>query len=122
MGGVFLNKEDIFKKLSSFGLELQIFDILESTNKTAKELSFEKEQALVIAKEQTGGRGRLGRSFYSPEGGAYFSLLLRPELSPQKTLNITTAAAVAVCRAIEKLSNKNPQIKWVNDIYVNDKK
>ena len=117
-----MNKEDIFKKLSCLGLELQIFDILESTNKTAKELSFEKEQALVIAKEQTGGRGRLGRSFYSPEGGAYFSLLLRPELSPQKTLNITTAAAVAVCRAIEKLSNKNPQIKWVNDVFIKGKK
>lgn len=117
-----MNKEDIFKKLSSFGMELRIFDILESTNKTAKELSFEKEQALVITKEQTGGRGRLGRSFYSPKGGAYFSLLLRPELSPEKSLNITTAAAVAVCRAIEKLSKKNPQIKWVNDIFIDGKK
>lgn len=117
-----MDKKIFSKQLSVLGLDVQIFDTLDSTNKTAKALSDEKTQALVIAKEQTVGRGRLGRSFYSPKGGAYFSLLLRPKLSPQNALNITTAAAVAVCRAIEKLSNKNPQIKWVNDVFIDGKK
>ena len=117
-----MNKEVILKKLSYLGLDVQIFDTLESTNKIAKALSCEKSEALVIAQEQTGGRGRLGRNFHSPKGGAYFSLLLRPKLSPQKVLNITTAAAVAVCRTIEKLSDKEPVIKWVNDIFIDGKK
>lgn len=117
-----MDKKVFLKQLSALELDVEIFDTLDSTNKTAKALSDEKTQALVIAKGQTVGRGRLGRSFYSPKGGAYFSLLLRPKLSPQNALNITTAAAVAVCRAIEKLSNKNSKIKWVNDIFIDGKK
>ena len=83
----------------------------------------EPEGTVLIAQRQTAGKGRRGRSFYSPEGtGLYMSLLLRPKLSPQDSLLVTTAAAVAVSRAIEKVSGETALIKWVNDIYCRDKK
>lgn len=76
--------------------------------------------AIIIADEQTSGRGRKGNSFYSPaDSGLYFTLLIKTDNPPQ---NITPAAAVAVCKAIEKLSELKPQIKWVNDIFLNRKK
>ncbi len=76
--------------------------------------------ALIIADEQTGGRGRQGKSFYSPHGtGLYFTLLIKTETVPE---NITPAAAVAVCRAIEDLTDKKPSIKWVNDIFADSRK
>lgn len=76
---------------------------------------------VVIARHQTVGRGRLGRSFSSPDGsGIYMSIILEPDsVNP---ILITTAAAVAVCRAIEKVCRQQPQIKWVNDIYLDGKK
>ena len=76
---------------------------------------------LVIARHQTGGRGRLGRTFVSPDdSGIYMSIILEPAAA--NPVLITTAAAVAVCRAIEKICGQEPQIKWVNDIYLNSKK
>lgn len=97
----------------------------ESTNDIVKKRATqgEKEGLLVIAGEQTSGKGRLGRSFFSPgDTGVYMSLLLRPKIKPSDAVLITTAAAVSVCEAFEKLGVKNPQIKWVNDIFVNNKK
>lgn len=76
----------------------------------------------MLALRQTGGRGRLGRSFFSPEGGIYLSLVLRPALSPEASLFITTAAAVAAAEAIEELFGSKTLIKWVNDIYIYNKK
>ena len=76
---------------------------------------------LVIARHQTGGRGRLGRAFASPDdSGIYMSIILKAEAA--NPVLITTAAAVAVSRAIEKICGQQPQIKWVNDIYLNNKK
>ena len=78
---------------------------------------------MLIAESQTAGKGRLGRHFTSPPGtGVYFSLLLRPHCTAEKSLFITTTAAVAVCEAIEQVTGLNPQIKWVNDVYLNEKK
>ncbi|MBR3862676.1 MAG: biotin--[Clostridia bacterium] len=69
------------------------------------------------------GRGRKGRSFFSPDGtGIYMSLLLRPQIHAELALRITTVAAVSVCQAIEKLSSRKPGIKWVNDIYMDGRK
>ena len=96
-----------------------------STNYEAKLLAQngEKEGTVVVADSQTAGRGRMSRSCYSPSGtGIYMSIILRPKLSPNKSLLITTAAAVAVCRAIERTLSLEPQIKWVNDIFLNGKK
>ncbi len=97
-----------------------------STNALVRDVAREgeKEGYLLIAEGQTAGRGRLGRSFFSPAGsGIYMSLLLRPQnRSPEASLRITTTAAVALCRALEEISDLTPQIKWVNDIYLNGKK
>lgn len=82
----------------------------------------EKEGAVIIAKRQTGGKGRLGRSFRSEDGGLYMSLLLKPKLCPEDTALITPLSALAVAEAIEGLLGKTASIKWVNDVYCNDKK
>ena len=96
-----------------------------STNLDVKELAAKgaKEGTVVIAGEQTAGRGRLGRSFYSPKNaGLYMSILLRPKLAAADALAITTCAAPAVCEAIESVCDVTAGIKWVNDIYIGGRK
>ena len=119
-----LSAEMLKKHLKATG-DIKIFKELESTNTTAKQ-DAEKgapEGSVIIALSQTGGKGRLGRSFYSPDGsGIYFSLILKPKFAPEDITFITPLAAVAVCYAIESLTTKKPQIKWVNDIFINNKK
>lgn len=120
-----LKKENIEQHLRTRGPVLKVYDCVASTNQLAKEYGENgaEEGLVVLADSQTAGRGRLGRSFCSPAGtGLYMSLLLRPSLSAEKALSITTAAAVAVCRAIERVSPRKAQIKWVNDIYCDGKK
>lgn len=78
---------------------------------------------VVIADSQTGGRGRLGRTFYSPAGnGVYLSVVLRPNLRPQQLMHLTCATAVAACNAVEIAVGIHPGIKWTNDLVVNCKK
>ena len=92
-----------------------------STNSLAKELALkgENEGTVILAEKQTGGRGRLGRSFFSPDGkGIYMSVILKPE----HPLLITSFASVAVLRAIKKICDADVKIKWVNDLYLNGKK
>ncbi len=100
------------------------FETVDSTNKIAKEMALQgaEEYKLVVARTQSAGRGRLGRKFFSYNGGLYLSLVLRPKIKPQDTILITTAAAVAAAEAIERFSKRKAQIKWVNDIYVDNKK
>ncbi|MBP3618945.1 MAG: biotin--[acetyl-CoA-carboxylase] ligase [Lachnospiraceae bacterium] len=97
---------------------------IDSTNRVGKGLAAEgaPEGTLVVAKRQSKGKGRLGRSFFSPEGGIYMSMVLRPKIPAEKALLVTTCAAVAVARAIERVSNVTAGIKWVNDIFVNGRK
>lgn len=82
------------------------------------------EGTVYIAQSQTGGRGRMGRSFYSPAGtGLYLSLLLRPvSWKPARAAQLTAAAAAAMCEAIREVTGKEPGIKWVNDILLDGKK
>lgn len=81
------------------------------------------EGTVLIAREQTKGRGRLGKSFFSPRGtGLYMSILLKPDISPEGSLEVTTAAAVALARVIMRYTKGEVKIKWVNDIYVDLKK
>lgn len=104
---------------------IHIHQILDSTNNEAKRLAVSggADHTVIFAEEQTGGRGRLGRSFFSPKGsGIYMSLLLRPTLSADFAVRLTTAACVAVCRAIESVTGKACRIKWVNDIYLEGRK
>lgn len=81
------------------------------------------EGEVLIARQQTAGKGRLGRSFYSPKGtGLYVSLVLRPAFPAEQALLITTAAAVAVAEAIGALTGRRAKIKWVNDVYLEGRK
>lgn len=96
-----------------------------STNDVVKELAAEgaPEWTVVLAEEQTEGRGRYRRRFDSPFGqGIYLSVLLRPDFSAAETLYITTCAAVAVCEAAESVAGVRAEIKWVNDIFSDGKK
>lgn len=103
-------------------LEVEVYDEVGSTNNMLKERASQgaKEGLVIVANSQTGGKGRLGRSFYSPlDTGVYISVLLRPQnIEPQKALKITTMAAVAACKAVETVTDKKALIKWVNDIFV----
>ena len=106
-------------------VEIEILESVPSTNTFLKQQAAEgeKEGKIIIAKQQTAGKGRLGRTFCSPKGtGLYLSILLRPKILPEKSLYITTAAAVATAEAIETVSGKKPEIKWVNDLFLNGKK
>ncbi|WP_458863064.1 biotin--[acetyl-CoA-carboxylase] ligase [Acidaminobacterium chupaoyuni] len=103
---------------------LTVLQETDSTNTVAKKLAQQGAPAgsFVIASRQTGGKGRRGRSFFSPEGGIYLSVLLRPQMSAEESIRITTAAAVMTCRAIEEICGISPAIKWVNDLYYQGKK
>jgi len=101
------------------------FSTIDSTNTYAKQLAENgaPEGTLVLAEHQTAGRGRMGRSFFSPAGtGLYMSLILRPVFSPSEVLSVTACAAVAVCEAVEALSGRKAGIKWVNDVYLDNRK
>ena len=103
----------------------EILATVDSTNNELKRrlTAGESEDLLLLAETQTGGRGRLGRSFYSPAGsGLYFSLALTAVHRYDDAVLLTTMASAAVVRAIEELTPHRPQIKWVNDIYLDDRK
>ena len=103
----------------------RVFPSVTSTNTLLKSLAAEDAPAgtAVIAAAQTAGRGRLGRSFFSPEGsGLYLSLLLRPELRAEDAVAMTACAAVAAAQAIESVAPVRTGIKWVNDVLVNGRK
>ncbi len=104
--------------------DIKIYDTLASTNTLAKQLSDEgaNEFTVIIAREQSDGKGRLGRSFHSARGGLYMSIILRPHINISDTPLITVAAAVAVSRAVDNVCAVNTGIKWVNDIFLGDKK
>jgi len=95
-----------------------------STNSLLKELAMEgaAEGSVLIALQQSGGRGRQDRSFVSPEGGLYLSMLLTPYCDPQQSLSLTPCTAVAVHRAIDKLCGIQADIKWPNDLLIDGKK
>lgn len=119
-----LNKSDITDNLKE-KLNIILLDETDSTNNYLKELAKKgaEEGTVVIADRQTGGRGRYNRKFFSPGScGIYMSVLLKPGFKPQDTILITSAAAVAVAKACEELSGKETEIKWVNDVLIDNKK
>ena len=104
---------------------VRCFDLIDSTN------SYLKREAVngapnglcVVSNEQTAGRGRSGRSFFSAaDCGVYLSVLLRPRCVPEKTMTLTAHAAVAVCEAISRVCGVETEIKWTNDIVLNGHK
>ena len=101
------------------------YKVLESTNKTAKQKAFDgaPNGTVILAEEQTHGKGRLGRTFFSPaNAGLYMSLIIRPDFDMSNALRITAAVAVSVCRAIKTVCGTETQIKWVNDIFFEGRK
>lgn len=104
--------------------EWEILTVTEtdSTNSALKRLSEPKHGTALLAQTQTGGRGRLGRSFLSPKGGLYLSVLLRPQVPLSRLLHLTPMAAVAARRAVADCCGIAPDIKWTNDLVLNGKK
>ena len=104
--------------------EIEVVQSCSSTNQVLKSKAESLPQwHVLIAESQSAGRGRNGRKFFSPDGsGLYMSVLLRPKLQVSEATLITTAAAVAVCRAIHDLAGVRAEIKWVNDVYLHGKK
>ncbi len=101
---------------------IQYFDTIDSTNTYAKHLAGQgaPEGTVIIAGQQTGGRGRLGRSFSSPAGmGIYLSIILRPDCKPEELMHLTCAAGVAAVNAINR---PNIGIKWTNDLVLGKRK
>ena len=119
-------KPFLSEKNQPYANKIHIYKSLESTNKTAKEMAVAGAEhgTVIISDCQTMGRGRYSRNFFSPSGGGlYMSIVLRPEVLHFKNpTSVTAFAAVSVCEAIESISKKVPNIKWVNDIFLNGKK
>lgn len=104
---------------------LHYFDSIDSTNTAAKKMAAEgaPESTVLLADMQTGGRGRMGRSFHSPAGsGIYMSVILRPRCHAQQLMHLTCAVAVATADAIEEATGLRPGIKWTNDLVVERRK
>lgn len=150
-GYIFSNDSDVFSK-DTFQTELnfrypqfsnsyiECHKEIDSTNTHAKRLLTEAgnlrnsagnltpagekfHNAIIVAESQSAGRGRLGRTFYSPsKTGIYISMIYAPEKGISEPAKLTAFSAVAVCRAIKKLYNANPAIKWINDIFMGGKK
>ena len=117
------------EKIKSFlktGHELIVLPEVDSTNEEIKRraLAGAADGLVVLAERQTAGKGRRGRGFFSPAGsGIYVSLLLRPRtLTAEDIVLVTTQAAVAVAHAVSEVCHRETQIKWVNDVLLNEKK
>lgn len=105
--------------------KIEYFDEISSTNTVLKERAAkgEAQNTIFVSEYQTAGRGRLGKSFFSPRGcGVYMSYLIKPDIAAGNAVFITVVAAVAMVRALQEILNINAQIKWVNDIYFENKK
>ncbi|MBE6667833.1 MAG: biotin--[acetyl-CoA-carboxylase] ligase [Ruminococcaceae bacterium] len=118
-------EKQIKKALRRSGLDFNVFcyDLIDSTNTEARRyaLSGGKIPAVFIAEEQSAGRGRMGRSFYSPlRTGLYISLLL--DIPDSDAVRLTTSAAVAVRKAVLQKTGIDLKIKWVNDLYLASRK
>lgn len=105
-------------------LQLEVYDRLPGTNAVLRERAARQapEGLVLIAQAQSCGRGRSGRSFFSPPGGLYLSLLLRPDFSARQALHLTAMAAVAAAQAAETLCGASIGIKWVNDLWKEQRK
>ncbi len=120
--------DDLLARLGAgltIGRDIRVFQETTSTNDIVEKLARDgvKEGVAVFAESQTKGRGRLGRTWVSPNRkGLWFSLLLRPQLRPQEATRLTVCSAIALRRAIANLTGISPEIKWPNDILIHGKK
>lgn len=116
-----ITEENIKKHLCCNSYEFEIFDKIDSTNTYARNVL--KDGKVIISDMQKNGRGRMGRNFYSPEdNGIYMSIVLKVDKEYSDLDLFTVAIASITLSAIEKVTGKNCFVKWVNDIFLNDKK
>jgi len=104
--------------------EITVLSTVDSTNNFAKALAVEgKVNHLVISEEQTSGKGRRERSFFSPsKSGLYMSVILHPTMIVEDVQLLTICAALSVCGALAKIYSIQADIKWLNDVYINGRK
>lgn len=120
-------KKEILSKLPpafAWGESVYYLDTVDSTNTYAKALAKNgaPEGTAVIARHQTGGRGRMGRSFHSPEGGLYLTLILRPNCKATELMHLTCGVGVAASNAVFSVAGIRPGLKWINDLILGTKK
>ncbi|MDY6851201.1 MAG: biotin--[acetyl-CoA-carboxylase] ligase [Thermodesulfobacteriota bacterium] len=126
--GTSLSESDLGRLLQTRILGRGLIEIhtrINSTNQRARELGLTNapEGTLVLAETQTAGRGRLGRNWHSPPGlNLYFSLILRPNLPPDRTTLLTLAAGVGAAEAVSRVTGRKPSIKWPNDLLMGQRK
>lgn len=122
----YLNRDEILDGLNTktVGKELYLFKDVMSTNTLAKFLSENgvSNGTVIISEKQSGAKGRLGKSWESPLGGIWLSLVVNPKVDHSKIPMITLATGVAVVKTFERIGIKNAEIKWPNDVIINDKK
>lgn len=120
-----LGQREIAAYLTAPRDNIYVYESIDSTNTQCKRLAMNGavDGTVVMAEEQTAGRGRKGRSFQSPQGlGLYLSILWLPQCEPSRLLPLTSLAAVAVSRAMERVTGERADIKWPNDLLLRDKK
>jgi len=120
-----MDRSFLEKELGGTGVSLFLFDEIDSTNSEAKRRIREgfSDTALFCAERQSGGRGRLGRSFFSPAGtGIYMTLAVPVDLPFSAAVRMTAKASVAVLRGLDRFLPGELTIKWVNDLYLADRK
>lgn len=106
------------------GREIHYFEKVSSTNTVAKQQARKgaKEGTTIIAETQTRGRGRLNRAWVSPRGGIWLSIILRPRITAEDSLKMTLTTAVAVAKTLREVFGLKAEIKWPNDVLIDDKK
>ncbi len=111
-------------KTKIVGRKIHYFKTLTSTNQYAKQLVQKNvdDGSVVVSDVQTSGRGRKSRTWYSPKGGLWFSVVLYPNIPPQRGMLLTMASSISVAQAIQEVTNFTPVIKWPNDLLIDGKK
>jgi len=111
-------------KTKFLGKRVYYFDIIDSTQNFAQKIASKSKEngTVIISQQQTSGRGRMGRKWYSPSGGIWLSIVFHPKFEIDLTTLFPIAASVALAIAIEKTLKKKPELKWPNDVTLNGKK
>jgi BirA family biotin operon repressor/biotin-[acetyl-CoA-carboxylase] ligase len=122
----FILPEEIRKNLQTefLGRDIHLFREVDSTNNVAQELASEgaEEGTIVIAESQRSGKGRWGKEWVSPEGGVWMTIILRPDVVPNRAPQLTLMTGVAVAQTLIQVYDLDVGIKWPNDILIGDKK
>ncbi|UCE72892.1 MAG: biotin--[acetyl-CoA-carboxylase] ligase, partial [Methanomassiliicoccales archaeon] len=111
-------------KTNIIGRTVLRYDSVDSTNAVARKLGSEgvEEGTVILANTQTKGIGRLNRTWVSPKGGLWFSIILRPNIRPSEATKLTLMAGSVVAKTLKALYDLNARIKWPNDVLINGKK